>query len=169
MTEEEKLIYPHMEMGNVEEEAKQARLMLRRACKAQLMWEHQRGVFNEYIRQNVKAALGNTVAAELFSIDSIELKEGVLTADMVVDGEEVPIAVGAPTSETKVIRKRTDFSAEIVKYTRLIVTLEETQLKLREQGGGEDYARRLADDIRLFGDNAMGTLPGQGHAKEGIL
>ncbi len=166
MHEEEKKLWPHMQMGNVEHEAKHARIMLRRACKAQLMWERQRGMFNEQVRQNVKAALGHATAAELFSLESMEIKEGMLAADMVVEGEEVPIAVPTPTSETKVVHKRTDYSTEIVKYTRLIIALEETQLKLMQEGSGEDYARQLAEDLRLFGDNAMGTMPGHGFARE---
>ena len=124
------------------------------------MWESQKGIFNEQVRQGIKAALGSTVAAELFNVESIELKEAVITAQVVADGEDIPITLSTPTAETKVIRRKMDFSAEILKYARLIISLEEMQLKLMEEGGGEDYARRLANDIREFGDAALATLPG---------
>lgn len=167
-TEEEKKDLAHVKMGNVQDELMVARTMLARACRAQLMWERQKGMFNEQVRMSVKAALGNTVAAELFSVESIELKEGILTADVIADGEEIPVQISTPTSETKVIRRKTDFSAEIVRYARLVISLEETQLKLMEEGSGEDYVRKLAEDIRAFGDAAMGLMPGNNFTREDV-
>lgn len=164
-TEEEKSLYPHMKIGTLDDEIRNARLMLRRACKAQLLWEYQKGIFNEQIRQGVKAALGSTTAAELFHVDTVEIKEGIITADVVADGEDIPVQIGTPVSETKIIRRKADFSAEILKYTKLVMKLEQTQHQLMQEGSGEDYARQLAEDLRAFGDNALSTMPGSGHTQ----
>jgi hypothetical protein len=165
-TEGEKEDLAHVKMGNVHDELLVARTMLARGCRAQLMWERQKGIFNEQVREGVKAALGSTVAAELFHVESVEIKEGMTAAYMVKDGEE-PMEP-TPVQETKVIRRKTDFSAEILKYAKLIMALEETQLRLMDEGSGEDYARKLAEDIREFGDAAMALMPGNNYQRENV-
>lgn len=153
--EDEKELWPHLKTGDLTDEINLCRLNLRRHCRAQKLWEEQRGHYNSAVRAMVEEAVGTTAAAEFFHLETVEVKDGtkpVHVGEGIVEQE--------PFKENKVIRRRTDFAAEIKSLVRTIRSLEETQLKLMEEGGGEDYARRLADDIRAFGDTASTTLPG---------
>lgn len=153
--EHEKEIWTHLKTGDLTDEIGFCRISLRRYCIAQVMWEQQRGHYNVQLHDDVEGLLGTAAASDFFELDHMEIKSGERVVGNAEEGYSTE-----PVKEIKVIRRKKDFAKEIKALVRTIRGLEETQASLMAEAGGEDYARRLVDDIRAFGAGVSNTMPG---------
>lgn len=140
-------------IGTLNEEIHMARIKLRRCYKAQARLDQVRDEMALLVNDReawLEFALGNGV----LTLAEVETKEGQA---LVGDQYEKYLEDYA---NHKLVKKVHDYSTEIRHFTTLILRLEAQRKELLEGGtGGEDFVRQLAEDLRGFNDNAMGTLP----------
>lgn len=142
-------LYGTIEIGNLRDEIRMTRVLLKRAFRAQLAWEMVRGELNRADDATVKAAM---IGSGLYNIDEMSTERGV--AGMDKDGYPVDI------DKNRIVRRKTSFVDEIRHYERLLTKLEQTHQQLQDEGGDEDTVARLAEDLRAFNENAESTMPG---------
>ena len=143
----EKPIYEEIGLGTLDDELKMAKIRLRRAHKAQRMWEEQRGAVGIEVD---KGEVGKK-ARKYLHVRSIEVTSGKYYTK---DGEEREV------SNKKVIRSKRDFSQEIVRLTKLVADLEIKRKELIGDAMNKDKVHELVLSFREFSDEAMATLPG---------
>jgi len=164
MHDDEQDIYGGLKVGDLSEELKLLRIKLRRAVVAQLRWEQLHDMVDGEITGGLDEECLQNLSEEtrdMFRIDRIQLKQGRqydFVTHQFVD-----------TADRKIIRRKRDFSAEIVQLTRAIGRLEKQHAEITMAGamGGlvgdrEDFLRTLAVDLREFCRNADNLCPGGG-------
>jgi hypothetical protein len=142
-------IYGTIEIGTMKDEIKITKLLLRRACRAQLMWELARG---EISRAGGSTVRDKMLESGLWDVDELTTETGVAGIDK--EGNIVDI------DKQRIVRRKTSFTDEIRHYERLLAKLEETHARLQEGAGDEDMVARLAEDLRDFTNNAGPLMPG---------
>jgi hypothetical protein len=142
-------LYGTIEIGNLKDEIKMTRVLLKRAFRAQLAWELARGELNRADDATVKDAM---IGSGLFNVDELSTEVGI--AGVTKEGDIVDI------DKNRIVRRKTSFADEIRHYQRLLTKLEETHARLQEGAGDEDMVARLAEDLRTFTDNAGPLMPG---------
>lgn len=149
MYPDEQDIYGTIEIGSLQDEIKMVRLLLRRAMRAQFLWEVVRGDIARSPDGTVRDAM---LASGLWDIEELVTETGISGYDK--DG--VPLEI----DKSKIVRRKTDFHDEIRQYARLLHRLEGQHQQLQEEKADEDTVARLAEDLRMFTDNMAATLPG---------
>lgn len=149
MHPEEKDIYGTIAIGSLQDEIKMTKLLLRRACRAQLLWEVARGEINATENHSVREVM---IESGLYDVDELITETGVAGVDK--EGNIIDI------DKQRIARRKTSFADEIRHYERLLAKLEETHARLQEAGTDEDTVARLAEDLRAFTDNAGALMPG---------
>lgn len=150
---EELSIYPHVKIGNLEEEIKILKMKLRRLWQLQKEWEEDQKKISEEV-EGSKAGKVGKFTRKYFRVNSIEDSEG----------ESLNVKTGKfePTKSRKINRKKDDYMAEIRKVNKIIGTLEEKHKSLVSEGfGSEELLNKLVDSFRGFAEEAIGTLPGK--------
>ncbi|KKN33856.1 hypothetical protein LCGC14_0799360 [marine sediment metagenome] len=157
--DEEYPIYPGIiqQLGTLDEELNMARVKLRRCYRAQLHWEQ--------VKDELSGALGDSglymqIALDnhILELDELNTKDGSV---YVPSGEEGVPGEIKDVSTTRMRRKIHDYSLEIQQYTKLIRSLEATRVDLLAAGtGGEDYVRKLSEDLRDFQEGTTDSMPG---------
>ena len=142
-------IYGTIAVGSLEDEIKMTKLLLRRACRAQLMWEMARGEISRASNSTVRDKM---LESGLWDVDELTTETGI--AGVTKEGEIVDI------DKQRIVRRKTSFADEIRHYERLLAKLEETHARLQEADTDEDMVARLAEDLRAFTDNAGKLMPG---------
>lgn len=142
-------IYGMVAVGDLQHEIRMTRLMLKRAYRAQFIWEAVRGQIARTREHGIKEAM---LESGLWDIDELVTETGTTGFDK--DG------IPQDIDKQRVVRRKTDFNAEIRQYAKLLDRLENTQRQLLEGASDADLVARLAEDLRAFNDNAVGTLPG---------
>jgi len=145
--EEEKVIYDTIMLGSVDEELKMLKIKLRRCHRAQRMWEEQRIEVNEELEDT----LTGDKTRNHFDVESVEEHAGHYLDKK---GKKHRI------SKRKIIRSKKDFSADILRYTRLVADLEIKRKELIQGLGDKDFIEKMVKEFRGFSDGAVGTLPG---------
>lgn len=154
LLDDEYPIYPGIQgkIGTLDEELHTARIMLRRSLKGQCNLE----------------AVKDDLARAAYSKDEfirVALSHKLLTVDEVEDTEDQSI-VGSKEdryleniAKSKMVRKIQDYSKNIHKFTELIKRLEQARKEILEtEDWGEDFVRRLAEDLRKFSIHADQAL-----------
>jgi hypothetical protein len=149
MYPEEMDMYGTIAIGSLQDEIRIAKILLRRAMRAQLMWEMARG---EIARANSGQVRQVMLESGLWDVDELTTETGVAGVDK--DGNIIDI------DKQRIVRRKTDFANEIRQYQRLLVSLEAEHARLQEGGQDDDTVAQLAEDLRLFTDNAGPLMPG---------
>jgi hypothetical protein len=138
--------------GTLAKEIEVLRVALFRATICQKIWLEHKGIL---ARMEDKAPMEDYMR-EHGLWDEIRVNNEVGTA---WDTEaNLPVDI----NKKRVERRQRDYSTEIMKITDKINKLELTHQQLiNSQQGGEDVSQ-LAEDLRLFYDNAAAMMPGGG-------
>lgn len=113
-------IYDSMEIGKVDDEIRITRILLKRAIDGQSRWERQ------------KAAGGGD--------GELELYETTLNGVASRDGQAV-------SGRVKRVRRKKDFTTEIIRYTKMIGDLEVKKAHLESASKGGDDMEALRESI----------------------
>lgn len=137
-------VYGACKTGTLEEELRLLRVQLRRALMAQHNYETVMEELGEF-REDPDAA---TIPLELFKL--LELDGYEFTEANRKEGEE---------AVRKILRKKRDYRKEIQQWMKLIATLEVAHKELQKSElFGADTMEKMAEDLRAFTENALGTI-----------
>ena len=161
LTQEEKTLYKSIKIDELDDELRMLKLKLRKAYKAQRMWEEQQQskVKRRLIRSIEMKERLEEIIPDLMTI-RIEKSTESRPIFAGLDENKDPIISYLTTTKRKVIRRKTDFSAEIIKLSNTIARLAIRRKELLETAKGEDLVKKLVKDFRTFADDAAETLPG---------
>jgi len=150
LLDDEYPVYPGIQgtIGTLDEELHIARITLRRVLKAQRNLEAVRADLanaaydkDEFLRV--------AISHKLLTVEEIEEHSNRSYSDPNDDDNYFEIA------KSKMVRKIQDYSKDIRKYTDLVRKLEQARKELLEtEDWGEDFVRKLAEDLRRFAANA---------------
>lgn len=143
-------------IGTLDEELHMARVKLRRAYKAQHDLENAKDELAAAADDKEKF-IRVAISHKLLSIDTLEDKTDSMAMGNKDDRYLEDIA------KSSMIRRIRDYSDDIHRFTRLIKKLEQARKELLEtEDWGDDFIRKLAEDLRLFFEKANVTIPSSG-------
>jgi len=140
-------------IGSLDEEINLNRMMLRRVSSYQSKLDAARMDLLE-VANDKEEFIRVALAHKLLTVKEIEDQEG-----------QVPIGDRegrylTEIAKSRMIRKVENFNSEIRKYTQTIKRLEQARKEFLEtEDWGEDFVRKLAEDLRKFSSNADSTVP----------
>ncbi len=139
-------------LGTLDDELTMARIKLRRAYKAQKELDE------------IKDSLQYAAAADKREFINLAAKNKLITQDhaqMYLDASDEHFQL-TDFAKTRIIHRLCDYSDEIAKFTELVKKLETARKELLATTDmGDDVVRRLAEDLRAFGENADGLMQDQ--------
>lgn len=157
LTPGERVLWPKIKCGDLENDIRMIRIYLRRAYKAQEEWERSQRIQAEEERLEIERMADNEAKLKKYIEEGGVIREGDFPVETINRTQNQGIDRNGPYANTSrsVARKRTNHVELIVNLNRLLVQMETAQLTIMQANQSDKFFGDMTQKFRDFADAAF--------------